>query len=577
MTSLKTTLFALMIGSFLCIPAQADPVTGVVVDALGTPVAGATIETFIDGTTVVTGIAGTFTVNVVSGTYSFQIKPPASLTLAPTLVRNVVVNGATNLGTLTLGAGFLLSGSVTDSSGVAVVNGDLDVFDDVTGIKLSTPGGSTSLTGTFSLRVPAGTLRLRAEPAIGQILVSQIQTVTISTNLNVGTVVLPTGYLLTGTVVDSSTSLPLLDVDIDVDDLATGLRIQTPNDNTNILGMFSVIVPAGVHVVSFDPKKGQQILVGKQLIAIVNATPTAMGSIALDPGIPINGTLVDNTGFPVTGADIDVRTQAGNSILYTPGDNTDPNGDFFVVVPAGTHRVIFQPPTASSLVATTTAFQLISAATNLGIVAAQPGFVLSGKVTAFGSVPQKNCTIIVRDSTTGVRVELSDNRTDANGDYAVIVPAGTIDVFFKTRKASLARDTSTSSLLVSGATVLNTSLVLLPMLVYVDDPAFPGPQVVPAGSPQLFITVAIYNPTGVTAGAFLDAEIEGPFGGLTSLLVGSPTILAAGQFIFAQFLAVPLPTFPPSQAGLPHRFRIRLRDPIDNSEIDVDEFTYFPQ
>ena len=102
--------------------------------------------------------------------------------------------------------------------------------------------------------------------------------------------------------------------------------------------------------------------------------------------------------------------------------------------------------------------------------------------------------------------------TDAMGNYSVVVPTGIFDVEFRTRKASIVRDIVSMSVAVTGPTTLDASLSLLPMLVYADDPAFPGPQVVLPGSPQIFATIAIYNPNGITTGAFLDAEIEEPFG-----------------------------------------------------------------
>ncbi len=557
--------------------AWADTVTGVVVNSLGQPVPGATVEVYREGSSVVTNAVGAFTLNLVSGTYSFQIIPPAGMLLAPSIVAGLVVNGPTSMGNVVLEAGVLLSGIVRDTANAPVVNGDLDVFDDLTGIKFDTPGDKTTVSGSFSLRVPTRRVRLRAEPATGQILVSQIQTINVTQSMSVGTIVLPQGFTLSGTVRDSITSAVLAGVDIDVDDLSTGVRIQTPGDNTNAAGVFSVIVPAGFYTVSFERPAGQ-LYVGYQEIVFVNSAPTNMGFVAMEAGISISGTLVDGNGFPVANADLDVRSDAGDAVVYTPGDATEYDGTFLVVVPAGNYRVVFQPTLASSLVAKTTAVQPFLASTNLGNITVLTGHLLSGRITAFASVaPQVSCSVLLYDATSGIPVQTGDSRTDANGNYAIIVPVGTYNITLKTRKGSLARDRVYQSVVVAGPTTFDGSLQLLPMFVYVDDPAFPGPQVVLSGSPQLFITVAIYNPNGITAGTLLETEVEGPFGTITTLLTGSPIVLAAGQFVFAQFLAVPLPPFPASQSGLPHKFRIRLRDPIDNSEVDVDEFVYFPQ
>ncbi len=575
--TIKSFILTTLVAILLVAPAMADTVNGKIINSAGLPVAGATIEVFSTGFTATTNIAGFFTLNLPQGTYVFHVIPPAGALLAPMVVGNVVVNGPTNIGNQVLTAGFLLSGTVTDGNGVVIVNGDLDVFDDLSGVKLNTPGDKTSPTGTFSLRVPGGALRLRAEPGPGQVLVSQIQDVNMVSNLSVGTIVLPQGFQLTGVVRHATTNVPLLDVDIDVDDLATGLRIQTPGDNTDATGTFSVIVPAGVFTVSFEPLKGQQILVGKRVTGVFVPATSNMGNILLDPGITVSGTLVNNAGFPVTGADLDVRSQAGDAILYTPGDKTAQDGTFFVVIPTGMHRVIFQPKNASGLLSQSTPFQQFTGNTPMGNVIAQPGHLLSGNVSAFGGVPQTDCSIIVHDSTTGAIIEVANKRTYASGNYGVLVPTGTFDVDVRTKKGSLAQDITVSSVIVSGPKTLNASLSLLPMLVFVDDPAFPGPQVVLAGQAQIFITFVIYNPNGITTGTLVDVEIEDPFGGISTIVSGSPVVLGSGQYIFAQFLPVPLSPAAPGNSGLPHKFIIRLRHPTNGSEIDVDEFVYFPQ
>ncbi len=430
-----TGLLALV---FLLTPQlHGDTVTGQCRNNLGQPLSGATIDVLGTNVSVTSNVIGNFTLTLPAGSYNIQISPPPGLGLAPLVIADFVVNGPTSMGVRTLTAGVLISGIVKTPSGLPVVNGDLDVFDDATGIKLVTENDKTSTTGAFSLRVPTGILRLRAEPSPGLILVSQIQTLNVTANVSVGTITLPQGFVLTGTVRHAVTNLPLAGVDIDVDDLATNQRIQTPGDNTNASGVFSVIVPAGFHTVSFDPIQGQQILLGKQIVGVQVTGPTNMGVITLDPGISISGTLLNNTGFPVARTDIDVRAQAGDLIIYTPNDKTSSTGTFSVVVPTGTHRVIFQPDESTGLLAHTTPFMVFSGPTNLGNIVLQPGHLMTGTVTAFGSVPQSGCAIVVRDSVSQALVEVSNNKTDASGNYAVIVPTGTFDIKFMTRKGSL--------------------------------------------------------------------------------------------------------------------------------------------
>ncbi|MFT7620735.1 MAG: hypothetical protein ACI97A_004393, partial [Planctomycetota bacterium] len=129
----------------------ADTVNGTVVNATGVPMAGATIEVFENSATAITDATGAFTLNLVPGTYSFQVVPADTALFAPIVLKNKIVNGATNLGVISLNGGFILSGIVTDSFGTPIINGDLDVFDDETGIKLSAEDDKTTATGSFSL------------------------------------------------------------------------------------------------------------------------------------------------------------------------------------------------------------------------------------------------------------------------------------------------------------------------------------------------------------------------------------------------------------------------------------------
>ncbi len=556
----------------LCLSARADVINGVVTDSNGLPIAGATVQVQGLGD-FSTSLTGSFSITLPRGTYNIQIFEDLN-GLAPVILAHVVVNGTLNLGTIAMNDGFDVSGTVTGPSGV-IINGDIDVFDVETGIKLDTPGDKTDLLGQFTLALPARLLRIRAEPVAGQILVAQSIVTTVTGTASVGTIALPAGHLLTGTVRDSQTNLPLAGVDIDVDDFGSGQRIETPGDDTDALGNFSVIVPAGNFNVGIGAAPGQAY-VGRRLEYVTVAGPTSMGNVTLSPGIFINGTVKDSGGHPVAGVDIDVRTLAGDSTQYTPNDETDATGAFSVVVKPGTHRVLIQAEASFGLVSTSTSFQPFTTSATLPLFVLQNGHKLSGTISAFGGIPQADVRVIVKDSTSGQRIETPDNVTDAAGYYEVVVPAGSFDLDCRTRKASVVRDMIVSGVAVAGPTTRNVALSIVPMLVYLDDPAFPGPQVVLPGSPQFFITVAIWNPTGVTTGAFLDAEWEDPYGGVTTMLSNSPVVLGSQQYIYQPFLGIPLPAVLPANIGLPHKFRLVLKDPVDGSEIDVDEFEIYP-
>ncbi len=537
---------------------------------------GATVEIQDTGLTVTTNGAGTFTVTLPTGIYNIQIIPSTTSGLASQVVAHTVVNGTTNLGQVVLTAGFGLSGTVHQPNGQPLVGGDIDVFDVDTGIKLFTPNDITAANGTFTVQVPAGTYRVRNEPATGQILVAQSQIVTVSGATNIGVVTLPQGNILTGTLLQASNNQPAVNVDIDVDDAVTGQRIETLHDNTNAQGVFTVIVPTGTFDVSFQHAPGQ-LLVDQRIFGVVVNGQTNVGIHHMTAGVEISGFLLDPMGIPVVDTDIDARSQAGDLVQFTIDDVTGPTGQFKVVVAPGVYRIVARPDPSLGLVAASSPYLTFNTSGTVPTFNLQAGFPLSGTVTAFaGGLPESDCRVVLSVPGSGQIIETLNNLTDASGSYSVLAPLGTVDVTFKTRKASLAQDQSFSNVTIGGPTTLNANLPIVPMFVFLDDPANPDPQVVPPGSP-LFINVLVYNPTAITSGMLLAVEVEDPFGNVTTIVSGAPVVLGPGGYIFGQFFPVTLPPLNPAHAGLPHRFRLTVTDPVTGVEADSDAMVFLPQ
>ncbi|MCA9323222.1 MAG: carboxypeptidase regulatory-like domain-containing protein [Planctomycetes bacterium] len=571
MTHFRTALivFALTVS-----PAMANILNGTVTSG-GSGLAGVTVEVFGSTVTATTAANGTFSLNLPAGTYHLQIVPPAGLGLAPTILDNVALAAATlTLPPIALSTGSAVSGTVVTGAGLAVVGGDIDVFDLLTGFKLVSENDTTSATGGFVVQVPNRSLRVRAEPMAGQVLVAKAQIVNVVANINLGNIVLPAGVLLSGTVRSSANNAALAGVDIDVDD-AAGLRVETPSDNTTATGTFSVVVPTGTFVVTFQPAPGQ-LFAARRLLNVVVTAATNVGTVLLDPGVALAGLVLRN-GQPVANADIDVRAQAGDTIQLTLSDSTDATGHYSVVVRPGIYRVVVEPAKSTLFLAQSTGFVNFATSATIPTFNLLTGQLLSGTVLAPSGVqPEGNCTIVVSQAMNGQIIETADNRSAANGNYSVVVPTGTFNVEFQTRKGSLSRDQVQGGVTVSGPTTLNVTLAPLTMFVFLIDPADPDPQIVPAGNP-LLITVVIYNPTGFTSGALLDVEVVSPLGAVTTLVTGSPVVLGAGGYILGQFFPIPLPALNPAQVNQPHLFRLRLRDAGNGGEIDADEMIFLPQ
>lgn len=135
-------------------------------------VAGADVDVFAaDGSKVYTAhdqtaFNGAFSVPVPSGgTYRVRVEPPASAGLVGSFGAPVVVNAATNVGTIALAAGIAVSGTITGPQGPEA-NANLNFFDG-NGVEIVTVGDHTDAAGHFATFVPAGTWRIDVETAEG--------------------------------------------------------------------------------------------------------------------------------------------------------------------------------------------------------------------------------------------------------------------------------------------------------------------------------------------------------------------------------------------------------------------------
>lgn len=559
----------LILALFLVAPMVfGQPVSGVVRDAGGVPLAGVSID-FSGGALpapIVTSSTGAFSISVPAGTYDIEFIPPAGY--APRRLNAVVVSGPVNLGTVTIQQGFQLTGTVTATTGLPVAGTDLNVYDVNTGAKLFTPGDNTNLAGAFDVTVPAGTWRVRFSPPGAALLVArEIQPVSVTGPTSMGTVVLQPGVQLSGVVVNAVTLAPLVDVDIDVDVATTGQRIVTPDDDTNAFGAFSVVVPTGLFRVSYDPPPGMAV-VARVRHGISVTGPTALGTVGLQPGHFLSGVVTDSAGAPVVGADIDVDT-SGGSRLPTPRDKTDANGMFTVVVPSGSYDVTVEPDFAAGLVGSRIAGFSVTGSTSIPTQILQAGVVLSGTVTSPFGTGEPDCAIDVMDPMTGDDLVTPGFDTNAAGFFQIIVPNGTWDVRYRTRRASAAMDTIDAGVVVGGATVLNRMLPLLPAGFFIDTPSVP--VVAPGGFLTLDTAMLNTGSTGLTVTASL--VLIDPSGVETPIIAPFPFFLPPQQVIWIPNANVQIPfSVSPSALGLTYRLEGRFDDVVTGMRIDEDHF-----
>lgn len=325
-----------------------------------------------------------------------------------------------------------LDGRVVDQNGVGIPNVDLDVKNLGSGGTPNILNDGSDALGFFHVTVPNGTYRVTLkppQPPASTALLSEIASVTIVGTANFGTITLPTGAVLSGHVVNSI-GAPVVGVNIDVIDPA-GDNPTLLYDQTDAAGNFLLTAPPGAIQVRFDPST----VVGQTLApaeyAIHASTSYAFGTLQLVPGYVISGIVRNPSGTAIVDADADVYDVNTGAKLFTPGDTSSGTGFVDFVVPAGSWDVDVGPPTGLALATKRFNALSVGANTSLGIVTLPTGIVLSGHVSNCSGVPMPGANVDLRDAASGLSIGLSNDGTNAAGNYSVYVAAGTYDVYLK--------------------------------------------------------------------------------------------------------------------------------------------------
>lgn len=547
--------------------AQSVRVTGQVINSAGVGVSGVDLDFGISVPGSTSVIGGFFDFMVPAGKYDIGFIPPSSQ-LAPRLIPDVEINAELNMGAISLQPGFGVTGTILNRTGAPIPSVDIDVSD-LVGDVLYTPDDNSDLTGFFQVVVPAGTYDFRiTAPGTTPFVPQEIQQVAVESPTNLGTITMLPGFPVTGRVVHSQSLLPLVNIDLDVEDVISGQKVFTPADDTDALGVFNLFLPIGIYHLSFDPPSGLP-LIGRQRFNLLVLGPVDIGDFALEPGFVLSGTVLDPSLLPVVGADIDVARAPDGNRIYTPGDKTNGAGGFSVVVPAGSYRLRIQPPFALGLVGDETPV-VVSADTVVPTVNLAQGFVLSGTLTDFVGNPELGADIDVLDPLTGTEIVLSGDDTDAFGHYQVVVPPGTWRVEINTRKLSPSRVETLLGVNVFGPTVRNHMLDLVPVATFLETFGVPG---VPQGG-LMVVNFAAMNFTVNSLGTLASLVLIDPDGGETFLV--APTLLMIPpQLPFVSLgLPIPVPAVSPQHRGQVFRLEVRFDDALTGLEFDRDNVKF---
>jgi hypothetical protein len=350
-----------------------------------------------------------------------------------------------------LWAQFSLSGKVTNQASVGIVNVKVDLYD-LAGNKID--GTATDGIGNYSLLVPAGTYNITFDPPSGSGLAPKMENnFTISNHTVLNETLLP-GFTLSGQVTDNL-AVGVDAVDINVIDANTGNKLFTPGDNTDINGNYSVVVPSGTYDLTYGPPKTTKLVaVTDTNIAIFSNT---VHNVTLNPGFLIDGTVTDNNTTPVPDVDLDAFISSTGAKVTTPGDNTDNNGIYSIVVPGGTLDISYDPLLSTGLAPLLLPDVVITKDTTINVTLF-PGITISGQVKDPFNTGVPNVDLDVIDTLTQLKLSISGDVTDQNGNYSIRIPVGDYDITYEPLVSTHLVPQKLAGLSLANDTTINISL-----------------------------------------------------------------------------------------------------------------------
>ncbi len=435
-------------------------ISGTVTNPSAAPVALVDVFLYDDqgnplgGPSIITDGAGFYSIpGIPTGTYGLLFDPPKVSGLLSKFVSPVVISGNTTVDA-SLVLGNFLSGFVRNSLGAPIFNIDLNVYDFIPDTVLTTSGDNTDSTGFYQVLIPDGTFRLRWRPIAGENLVPvEIPEITITNDTSIDITMLA-GFTVSGLVRQPNLT-PVFNADFDFINSVTGVLVSTPSDNTAADGSYLVLVPQGTYDIRVTPLFTD----GLVPIEVLNVpiTGNTVMNFTVSPGHVISGTVTGPARAPVAGADIDLINTATGAKLFTPSDNTNSMGQYQLLAVTGMYDLVAKPPVASHLAPVVVDSVNVSSATVVNFVVPS-GFLLSGTVRNSNLAPVFDADIDAAVSSTGAKVYLTGDNTDAAGNFGVIIVGGTYDLDFEPPLTRRLTAQQLKNQLVSTDMVLNITL-----------------------------------------------------------------------------------------------------------------------
>lgn len=346
----RASLALLLLSIVLAAPARSDVLSGVLRDPNGNPVGNADFDVFdLDGNKLPdeanSDSDGTYDLNLARGVWDIVCQPVLGGGLAPAARRGIRIEGDRVLD-WTLPPAIRVLGRIRGPGGrpIAGVKLDFDRLDD--GARQPVLGNVTNAFGNCAVSIEAGSYRVTATPPDSTDLAPVRTSERTLGGLDTLDFALEFAVHLDARVADVA-GAPVPAARIVFERSSDGARMPAWGNLTDAEGRCRAGVAAGEYRVVAEPPPGTR-LVARRVIAVSLGEDASL-DLALETGFVVTGEVRDPRGLPLAAADWDAALEPGGTSVPTPYDNTDGEGRFRLVLPAGTLRLTLTPPAGSGL------------------------------------------------------------------------------------------------------------------------------------------------------------------------------------------------------------------------------------
>ncbi len=354
-----------------------------------------------------------------------------------------------------------VSGQVTNSNMQGIQAVDLDFEDQSIGQIIFTPNDDTDSNGNYSTTVPTGTYRIffNAPPGSGY-FDGRLDDEVINSD-RVIDMTLSSGIFVSGFVKDTN-GVGLFNVDLNFYDAVTGVNMGSVDDNTDVSGFYNVLAePNKTYNILYRPPLGDPHVAHQANGVVVGTSNVSRPDVVLATGFFVSGSVFrEGTNNPVQSADIDVENSTTGDPVVVGFDNTDGNGIYQVVLPAGTYDMLANPPAGQGLAGQVEPNVVVTANTVVDTIFLPVGFTLSGDVKDGSNAPVSNANLDVRDPVRDVEIPSTGDHSNALGQYSVVVGAGTYHLLYWPPAGMPAAAAVVKNKVISGNTVEPTVFLL---------------------------------------------------------------------------------------------------------------------